>query len=305
MKTTKLLGILGPTAVGKTNIAKIIAENINGEIVSADSMQIYRELNIGTAKAQPYELNHINQHMVDVINPDESFSSYDYGILASEIIKNLLTQNITPIMVGGTGFYFDAVLYPLNYSNENVQDIRNELIKITEENGNDFLYEKLKEIDPESAQNIHPNNTKRVMRALEIYYSTGQKKSTFKLPSTPKFKNKLYVLNTDRQVLYNRINDRVDNMIKNGLVEEVESLISKYPLNSQSFTAIGYKEIIEHLNNKCNLNQAIENIKQHTRNYAKRQLTYFARFNDAKWIDVNFTNLEETALEILKDFSND
>lgn len=305
MKTTKLLGILGPTAVGKTKIAKIIAENVNGEIVSADSMQIYRELNIGTAKAQPYELNHINQHMVDVINPDESFSSYDYGILASEIIKKLLTQNITPIMVGGTGFYFDAVLYPLNYSNENVQDIRNELIKITEENGNDFLYEKLKEIDPESAQNIHPNNTKRVMRALEIYYSTGQKKSTFKLPSTPKFKNKLYVLNTDRQVLYNRINDRVDNMIKNGLVEEVESLISKYPLNSQSFTAIGYKEIIEHLNNKCNLNQAIENIKQHTRNYAKRQLTYFARFNDAKWIDVNFTNLEETALEILKDFSND
>lgn len=301
----KILGILGPTSIGKTAIAKIIAQEIKGQIVSADSMQIYKGLNIGTAKASSEELNGIVQHMVDIVDPDKNFSSFDYGLMASEIIEQLFNKSITPIMAGGTGFYFDSVLYPLAYSNNNVEKIRAQLNDLLNEHGEIFLHEKLKEIDPLSAQNIHPNNVKRVIRALEIYYSTGKIKSSHKLPDTPKYNSKLFVLNTERNALYQRINKRVDKMIELGLVEEVKKLISIYPPNSQAFTAIGYKEIIEYLNGICDLNQSIENIKQHTRNYAKRQLTYFSRFKNATWVDVNLSDPSETAQKILKDFFNE
>ena len=301
----KILGILGPTAVGKTHIAKILAQKLNSKIVSADSMQIYKELNVGTAKATSEELDGIEQFMVDIINPDDTYSSFDYAQQASEVITNLLNANLTPILAGGTGFYFDSLLYPLSYSNDNVDVIRETLNQELLQNGAEFMHNKLTQIDPISAQQIHPNNSKKVIRALEIYYSTGQKKSDFKLPQNPKFPAKLYVLNTDREILYQRINQRVDKMIQDGLIDEVQKLISKYPQDCQAFTAIGYKEIIEYLNGLCDLECAINNVKQHTRNYAKRQLTYFSRFKDAKWIDVNVNNPQITANEILKDFLNE
>jgi len=301
----KILGILGPTAVGKTHIAKILAQKLNSNIVSADSMQIYKELNIGTAKATNEELDGIKQYMVDIINPDDTYSSFDYAQQASSIISNLLDNNVSPILAGGTGFYFDSLLYPLSYSNDNVEAIRKNLNEELLQNSPEFMHDKLMQIDPISAQQIHPNNTKKVIRALEIFYSTGQKKSDFKLPQNPKFPTKLYVLTMDREVLYQRINQRVDKMVQLGLVDEVKELISKYPQNCQSFTAIGYKEIIEYLNGFCDLECAINDIKQHTRNYAKRQLTYFSRFKDAKWIDVDVNNPQNTANQILKDFLNE
>lgn len=299
---TKILGILGATSVGKTAIAKILATKINSEIISADSMQIYKGLDIGTAKASKEEMNGLIQHMVDIINPDENFSSFDYGVLTGKKVEKLFSEKKVPIIVGGTGFYFDALLYPLSYTNENNAEIRKNLYDELNKYGINHLYSKLSEIDYESAKAIHPNNIVRVIRALEIYYSTGKKKSDFKISSTPKYPAKLYVLNTDRNLLYEKINNRVDKMIQLGLIEEVKSLINKYPQTCNCFQAIGYKEIISYLNQECSLDFAIEKIKQNTRNYAKRQLTYFSRFKNAKWIDVDTENPLATAQDILKDF---
>lgn len=298
----RILGILGATSVGKTAVAKLIAKTIDAEIISADSMQIYKGLNIGTAKASKEEMNGLQQHMIDIIEPDENFSSFDYGVIAGKKVEEIFLANKTPIVVGGTGFYFDALLYPLSYTNKNNTEIRINLNKELNKYGIDYLYSKLLQIDPESAKTIHPNNVVRVIRALEIYYSTGKKKSDYKIPTESKYPAKLYVLNASRNLLYERINKRVDDMIRLGLVDEVKSLINKYPQNCNSFQAIGYKEIISYLNKECTLDFAIEKIKQNTRNYAKRQLTYFLRFKDAIWIDVNLENPYSTAQEILKDF---
>ena len=299
----KILGILGPTAVGKTKIAKILAQKTNQDtIISADSMQIYQELNVGTAKATPEEMSGIAQLMTDIVQPTDSFSSYDYAKLTSNIIEQMFSADKIPIIVGGTGFYFDSLLYPLTYSNDNVEKIREQLNNQLKTFGIDYLYNKLLEIDEESAKTIHPNNTVRVIRALEIFYSTGQKKSDFKLPTDSKYPANLYVLTTDRQTLYQKINKRVDKMIADGLLNEVKSLTSKYSPQNQCFNAIGYKEIIAHLNGDYDLNTAIEKIKQNTRNYAKRQISYFKRFKKATWIEVNYFDPTQTADKILKDF---
>ena len=242
----KILGIAGPTAVGKTEIAKIISKSIDGQIISADSMQIYKGLDIGTAKASVAEMDGLSQNLIDIIEPNQTFSSFDYGIAASECVENAFSSGRLPIVVGGTGFYFDALLYPLTYADENKNEIRAQLKELQNEKGEEYLYALLEQIDPDSAKSIHPNNVVRVMRALEIFYSTGRKKSEYVLPQKPKYENKIYVLNLPRDILYERINKRVDIMISCGLVNEVENLIKVYGKNCQCFSAIGYKEIIEY-----------------------------------------------------------
>lgn len=301
----KILGIAGPTAVGKTEIAKIISKSIDGQIISADSMQIYKGLDIGTAKASVAEMDGLSQNLIDIIEPNQTFSSFDYGIAASECVENAFSTGRLPIVVGGTGFYFDALLYPLTYADENKNEIRAQLKELQNEKGEEYLYALLEQIDPDSAKSIHPNNVVRVMRALEIFYSTGKKKSEYVLPQNPKYENEIYVLSSPRDILYERINKRVDIMITCGLVNEVESLIKVYGKNCQCFSAIGYKEIIEYFDGKCTLGDAINAIKQGSRNYAKRQISYFKRFKNAKWIEVDPANPENTANTILKDFFNE
>lgn len=301
----KILGIAGPTAVGKTEIAKIISKSIDGQIISADSMQIYKGLDIGTAKASVAEMDGLSQNLIDIIEPNQTFSSFDYGIAASECVENAFSTGRLPIVVGGTGFYFDALLYPLAYADENKNEIRAQLKELQNEKGEEYLYALLEQIDPDSAKSIHPNNVVRVMRALEIFYSTGKKKSEYVLPQNPKYENEIYVLSSPRDILYERINKRVDIMISCGLVNEVENLIKVYGKNCQCFSAIGYKEIIEYFDGKCTLDDAIDAIKQGSRNYAKRQISYFKRFKNAKWIDVDPANPENTANTILKDFFNE
>ena len=301
----KILGIAGPTAVGKTEIAKIISKSIDGQIISADSMQIYKGLDIGTAKASVAEMDGLSQNLIDIIEPNQTFSSFDYGIAASECVENAFSSGRLPIVVGGTGFYFDALLYPLTYADENKNEIRAQLKELQNEKGEEYLYALLEQIDPDSAKSIHPNNVVRVMRALEIFYSTGRKKSEYVLPQNPKYENEIYVLSSPRDILYERINKRVDIMISCGLVNEVENLIKVYGKNCQCFSAIGYKEIIEYFDGKCTLDDAINAIKQGSRNYAKRQISYFKRFKNAKWIEVDPANPENTANTILKDFFNE
>ena len=301
----KILGIAGPTAVGKTEIAKIISKSIDGQIISADSMQIYKGLDIGTAKASVAEMDGLSQNLIDIIEPNQTFSSFDYGIAASECVENAFSTGRLPIVVGGTGFYFDALLYPLTYADENKNEIRAQLKELQNEKGEEYLYALLEQIDPDSAKNIHPNNVVRVMRALEIFYSTGRKKSEYVLPKNPKYENEIYVLSLPRDILYERINKRVDIMISCGLVNEVENLIKVYGKNCQCFSAIGYKEIIEYFDGKCTLDDAIDAIKQGSRNYAKRQISYFKRFKNAKWIEVDPANPKNTADTILKDFFNE
>lgn len=301
----KILGIAGPTAVGKTEIAKIISKSIDGQIISADSMQIYKGLDIGTAKASVAKMDGLSQNLIDIIEPNQTFSSFDYGIAASECVENAFSTGRLPIVVGGTGFYFDALLYPLAYADENKNEIRAQLKELQNEKGEEYLYALLEQIDPDSAKSIHPNNVVRVMRALEIFYSTGKKKSEYVLPQNPKYENEIYVLSSPRDILYERINKRVDIMISCGLVNEVENLIKVYGKNCQCFSAIGYKEIIEYFDGKCTLDDAIDAIKQGSRNYAKRQISYFKRFKNAKWIDVDPANPENTANTILKDFFNE
>lgn len=301
----KILGIAGPTAVGKTEIAKIISKSIDGQIISADSMQIYKGLDIGTAKASVAEMDGLSQNLIDIIEPNQTFSSFDYGIAASECVENAFSSGRLPIVVGGTGFYFDALLYPLTYADENKNEIRAQLKELQNEKGEEYLYALLEQIDPDSAKSIHPNNVVRVMRALEIFYSTGKKKSEYVLPQKPKYENEIYVLSLPRDILYERINKRVDIMISCGLVNEVENLIKVYGKNCQCFSAIGYKEIIEYFDGKCTLDDAINAIKQGSRNYAKRQISYFKRLKNAKWIDVDPANPENTANTILKDFFNE
>ena len=301
----KILGIAGPTAVGKTEIAKIISKSIDGQIISADSMQIYKGLDIGTAKASVAEMDGLSQNLIDIIEPNQTFSSFDYGIAASECVENAFSSGRLPIVVGGTGFYFDALLYPLTYADENKNEIRAQLKELQNEKGEEYLYALLEQIDPDSAKSIHPNNVVRVMRALEIFYSTGRKKSEYVLPQNPKYENEIYVLSLPRDILYERINKRVDIMISCGLVNEVENLIKVYGKNCQCFSAIGYKEIIEYFDGKCTLDDAIDAIKQGSRNYAKRQISYFKRFKNAKWIEVDPANPKNTADTILKDFFNE
>ena len=278
----KILIIAGPTAVGKTSLSIKLAKELDGEIVSTDSMQIYKHMDIGSAKITKEEMDGAPHHMIDVVDPSTSFSVAEYKEMASKCINDIISRNKLPILVGGTGLYINALTCNMNFTEaESDEEYRRELERLADENGNEFIHNMLKEIDPISYRDIHFNNRKRVIRALEVYKLTSKPFSSFN--SGADFYNgpydvKYYVLNMDRAKLYDRINLRVDIMIENGLIDECIKLKDMgYTSFMQSMQGIGYKEIFYYLEDKISYSEAIDMIKQGSRNYAKRQLTWFRR----------------------------
>lgn len=291
----KIVVLVGPTAVGKTYVSVELAKRLNTEIISADSMQIYKELNIGTAKITEEEAQGIIHHMIDIINPDESFSVSEFKSESEKIIDNIIEKTKVPIIVGGSGLYVNSLIYDLDFGNAKSDNkIRDYFTSLYNEHGDDFLYEKLKEVDPESAVKIHKNNVKRVIRALEVHEITGQKFSELNTDirkQSKKYDCVLIGLNMDRKILYERINKRVDKMLSEGLIEEVKSLIEKgYDKNLVAMQGIGYKEIVEYLEGNTELEETVNILKRNTRRFAKRQFTWFLRDTNVKWFNINSIN---------------
>ena len=291
----KLVCVAGPTCSGKTSLGIEIAKEFDGEIISADSMQIYRELNIGTAKPSKEEMEGIPHHLIDIVNPDGEFSVKEFVDMANEKIEDITKRGKLPIVVGGTGLFISSLIDNVQFSDgEADEDLRKELSDIADKKGAEFLHSMLKDIDYDSYLRLHPNNIKRVIRAIEIYKTTGitmteQIKNSKNKPSDF---NLCYIgLNTDREIIYDRINKRVDIMIEKGLLDEVKALKEKgYTTLNKSMQAIGYKELFLYLDGKLTLNEAVDLIKQESRRYAKRQLTWFRRDERIKWIDIKECN---------------
>lgn len=287
----KIIIICGPTASGKTDLAIECAKQLNSEVVSADSMYIYRDIKIGTAKPTTEEMNGIVHHMIDVASPFDNFSVSDYKNIAQPIVDGLIAKGKIPIICGGTGFYINSLLFDLSYGNTEANlFVRNKYNQLAQTNGTKYVYDILNQVDPETASKLHYNDLKRVIRALEIYES-GIKKSDINDKLTPKYSYKAYSINHSRQTLYDRINKRVDLMFENGLLDEIKLLIKKgINRSAQSMQAIGYKEIFDYLDGKFSLEQAIELIKLNTRHYAKRQITFF------KKLDVEYLTPKDTKI---------
>lgn len=294
-----LLIIAGPTAVGKSGLAINLAKKLNTEIISCDSAQVYKYMDIGTAKPTHIERSEIKHHLIDYVEPNEEYSAVRYKNDCNEVIKQL-SQKKVPLLCGGTGMYFNSVLYEMNFGNAYKSEaVRNELTAIGKTDGALYLYNMLKEIDSVTAEKLHPNDTLRIIRAIEIYKVSGIKKSDLKqdYKKLKRYKYLFVVLNTDRAKLYELINKRVDLMIESGLIAEVKKLKDMGYENCKSMQAIGYKEIIKYLNGGCNLSKAIQDIKQFSRNYAKRQLTWFKSVEDAVWYDISSGSIAEDIIK--------
>lgn len=300
----KLLIITGPTAVGKTASSIGVAKALDGEIISADSMQIYIGMDIGTAKVTESEKEGIPHHLVDFIRPDQQFTVADYKENATKIITELNNAGKLPIVAGGTGLYINSLSYQLDFVDVPPdQAMREKLERVAEEEGNFRLLEILNEIDPIAARKYTENDVQRIVRAIEITRLSGktydQYGSNFRRPNE-RYDLLMYCLHMDRQRLYDRINKRVDIMIEEGLIDEVKGLMQKgYDRDLVSMKAIGYKEIMEYLNGESNYEDAVEKIKKLSRNYAKRQLTWFRRDDRIRWVDVEEFDSKEGLLEFL------
>ncbi len=297
-----VLVICGATATGKTELAVECARALGSEIISADSQLIYKGLNIGTAKPDEKERRGVVHHMIDVAEPDDKFSVSDYKNLALPILENLIARGKTPVVCGGTGFYINSLLFDYSYGSAPCDEaVRAEYEKMAAEKGNNYLYEILKETDPPSAQKIHPNDLKRVIRALEIYKVSGRRKSELSDGFTPRFSYAAVAVNYPREELYDRIDKRVDKMFDAGLVEEVRALIARgINLSHQCMQAIGYKEVFECLqrgDSQCTMRNII---KLNTRHYAKRQITFFKKMPEITWIDADEISFDKI-LELLND----
>lgn len=281
-----LLIICGPTACGKTSTSIEIAKNIGGEIICADSMQIYKYMNIGTAKVTEEEVRNVKHYLYDIVEPNESFSVSEYVVQARKIISKINENGKIPILVGGTGLYIESLIYPYSFGSAIADNkVREELYKELSEKGVDFLYNELVRIDPIDAAKIHPNNTKRLIRALEIYRITGKTKTDFNVDKKPLYNIDMNVINLPRDILYDRINKRVNIMFENGLKEEVENLLCKgCNFDMQSFQAIGYKEFKNYFNGVLSLDEVKNLIAKNSRNYAKRQVTWFKQYDFAQWL---------------------
>lgn len=290
MKKKPLIILTGPTAVGKTKASIGLAKAVDGEIISADSMQVYRHMDIGSAKIKPEEMEGIPHHLIDVLEPDDEFHVVKFQQLAKKAMREIWERGHIPIVTGGTGFYIQALLYDIDFDeNEKEDACRKELEAYAREHGAEALHEKLALVDPASAEMIHPNNIKRVIRALEFYEQTGKRISehneTQRQRESP-YAFAYFVLTDDRAHLYERINRRVDQMIEEGLVNEVQALKDKgYTKQLVSMQGLGYKEILDYLDGNCTLEEAIYTIKRDTRHFAKRQLTWFKRERDVIWIN--------------------
>lgn len=289
MEKQKVIVICGPTASGKTKLSIEIAKKINGEIVSADSMQIYKDMTIGTAKPTPEEMQGIKHYLIDFVLPNQRYSVADYNKDALKAIDEIIKKGKTPIVVGGTGLYVNSLIYGIEYSDIEVDiEYREKLEKIAESEGIERLYEMAKEIDPEAIKNISKNDQKRICRILEIYHTTGKNKTEQEKESRkngPKYQYLLYGITMDREKLYDRINKRVDIMINDGLIEEVQNVVKKYDEFPTAMQGLGYKEVVEYLNGITTKEEMIEKIKMETRRYAKRQLTWFKKCENIKWIN--------------------
>lgn len=285
-----LLIITGPTAVGKTEISVNIARELEGEIISADSMQIYKHMDIGSAKISIEEMRGIRHHLIDIIEPNVSFSVSDFKALSEKCIEDITTRSKLPMLVGGTGLYINSLICNYNFTEaESDQQYREYLQGIAEENGKKAVHEMLKDVDIESYNRLFPNDLKRVIRALEVYKITGKtigESNREDLIYDIPYRIFYFVLNMDRSRLYERINKRVDKMFEEGLIEEVKKLKDMgYTADMQAMKGIGYKEILYYLDGVITIDEAVEMIKQGTRNYAKRQLTWFRKDNRAVWIN--------------------
>ena len=290
MKKKPLIILTGPTAVGKTKASIGLAKAVDGEIISADSMQVYRHMDIGSAKIKPEEMEGIPHHLIDVLEPDDEFHVVKFQQLAKKAMREIWERGHIPIVTGGTGFYIQALLYDIDFDeNEKEDACRKELEAYAREHGAEALHEKLALVDPASAEMIHPNNIKRVIRALEFYEQTGKRISEhneIQRQRESPYAFAYFVLTDDRAHLYERINRRVDQMIEEGLVNEVQALKDKgYTKQLVSMQGLGYKEILDYLDGNCTLEEAIYTIKRDTRHFAKRQLTWFKRERDVIWIN--------------------
>ncbi len=308
----RLLIIAGPTAVGKTDTGIILADKLNGEIISADSMQIYKNMDIGTAKPNLEERRGVIHHLIDIINPDENFSVAEFQRLAGGIIDDLISSKKLPVIVGGTGLYINSLIYDMDFTQfASNRKLRETLQEEAEKMGNEYIHDKLKKIDPNLADRIHPNNVRRVIRAIEVYHGTGDKMGDFSrdIVLNDEYEFFLAGLTRERSELYDRINKRVDIMIEQGLIEEVRDLVNLgYSKDLISFKGLGYKEIIEYLEGRYDLNEAIRILKRNTRRYAKRQLTWFRRYESINWYNVSDyptgKNLAEHIIEDFKGYFN-
>lgn len=285
-----LIILTGPTAVGKTKASIGLAKAINGEIISADSMQVYKYMDIGSAKIHPEEMQGVKHYLVDELEPDEEFNVVRFQQMAKQAIQEIYAKGKVPILVGGTGFYIQAVLYDIDFQeNDEDHSYREELEGLAKEKGASYLHQMLAEVDEESAKEIHENNVKKVIRALEYHHQTGQKISAHNAQERQKespYNAVYFVLNDDRKNLYDRINLRVDQMIEEGLVEEVRGLKERgYQKEMVSMQGLGYKEMLDYLDGIYTLEEAVEIIKRDTRHFAKRQLTWFRRERNVEWIN--------------------
>lgn len=300
-----LLILTGPTAVGKTNLSIRLAKALGGEIISADSMQVYKHMDIGSAKIRTEEMEGIPHHMLDILEPWEEFNVVIFKEKVKTCIREIVERGHIPILTGGTGFYIQAVLYDIDFTeNEENAEIRQKLEKLAEEKGAEYLHDMLKQVDKESAESIHANNKKRVIRALEFYELTGKKISQHNETERAKqsaYASCYFVLSDDRAALYERIDKRVDNMLKDGLVEEVEGLKNMGCDRSLvSMQGLGYKEILSYLDGEISLEEAVYLIKRDTRHFAKRQLTWFRREKDVIWVEKDrFGYDEEKILQFI------
>ena len=294
----------GPTASGKSKLGVELAKKINGEIVSADSMQIYKDMNIGTAKITNEEMEEIRHYMIDFLSPEEKYSVSEYKKDAEEAIEKIIEKGKTPIIVGGTGLYIDSLIYGIEFAHEEIDETyREELNKIADEGNLDTLYKKALEIDPIAMEKISPNDKKRIIRVLEIYHKTGMTKTEQDIKSREKeikYDYKVFAIDMNREVLYDRINKRVDLMLESGLIEEVASLTKKYKNIQTAMQGLGYKEVVEYLNGIVNKEEMIENIKRKSRNYAKRQLTWLRKNKETIWLNGE-SSTDENINKVLKE----
>ena len=301
-----LIVIAGPTACGKTGLSIKLAKLINGEIISGDSMQVYKYMDIGTAKATKEEMNGIKHYMIDEFYPDEEFNVTIFQKKSKEYMEKIYSENKIPILCGGTGFYINALVNDNDFTEtENDYTFRNSLYKFAEDNGAEALHKKLEQIDPESAKNIHPNNIKRVARAIEFFELTKtpiSKHNENEKQKTSPYNTAFIILNMDRAKLYDRIEKRIDIMVENGLIEEVKKLLDMgYSEDLVSMQGIGYKEIVPYIKGECSLDYAISELKKATRHFAKRQITWFKRQTEGLWVDLS-VQIEDEALKTIENY---
>ncbi|MBQ4058108.1 MAG: tRNA (adenosine(37)-N6)-dimethylallyltransferase MiaA [Lachnospiraceae bacterium] len=298
-----LVILTGPTAVGKTALSIKLAKAINGEMISADSMQVYKYMDIGTAKIMSNEMDGIKHYLIDVLDPKEDFNVFTFQTMAKQALEEIYAKGKIPIVVGGTGFYIQSLLYDIAFENTEVSAYRAELTAEYEQYGAHALHERLKDIDPISYEEIHENNVKRVIRALEFYHDTGYPISQHNQEQREKespYNFEYFVLNDDRAVLYNRIEQRIDIMVEQGLVNEVQKLLD-YGCTPDmvSMQGLGYKEIVSYLQGDCSLEESIYILKRDTRHFAKRQLTWFRREKAITWVDKNLFETEDKMLTFM------